>query len=117
MIRFGDWDLHLPAWGLFGGAAQRRTPRPAPRGEPGGPLSAEVSFEKVDGLELRVARWRLDQPSENPPILFFNGIGANIEAVAPVASTASATVSKMGNPLASCCPPFPGVTPPTMLVP
>ncbi len=85
MIGFGDWDLHLPAWGLFGGAAQRRDPRRAPRGEPGGPLSAEVSFEKVDGLELRVARWRLDQPSENPPILFFNGIGANIEAVAPLA--------------------------------
>ncbi len=32
-----------------------------------------------------MARWRLDEPSDHPPILFFNGIGANIEAVAPLA--------------------------------
>lgn len=47
--------------------------------------TAEVSIETVAGRQLRVARWRLDQPSEHPPILFFNGIGANIEAIAPLA--------------------------------
>ena len=46
---------------------------------------AEVSLETVGGRELRVARWRLDEPSEHLPVLFFNGIGANIEAVAPLA--------------------------------
>lgn len=48
--------------------------------------TAEVSLENVGGRMLRVARWRLDQPSDHPPILFFNGIGANIEAVAPLAA-------------------------------
>src|SRR3954453_11568834 len=38
-------------------------------------------------------------------------------AVAPVAATAWLTVSKMGRPLASFCPPLPGVTPPTIFVP
>lgn len=47
--------------------------------------TAEVSMETVGGRTLRVARWRLDQPSEHLPVLFFNGIGANIEAVAPLA--------------------------------
>ncbi|TNE48793.1 MAG: alpha/beta fold hydrolase [Sphingomonadales bacterium] len=47
---------------------------------------AVVSVEEVGGRELRVARWRLDRPSEHPPVLFFNGIGANIEAVAPLAA-------------------------------
>ena len=47
--------------------------------------SAEVSIENVGGRQLRIARWRLDEPSDHPPILFFNGIGANIEAVAPMA--------------------------------
>jgi poly(3-hydroxyalkanoate) depolymerase len=47
--------------------------------------SAEVSLETVGGRVLRVARWRLELESEHPPILFFNGIGANIEAVAPLA--------------------------------
>jgi len=42
-------------------------------------------MEQVGGRTLRVARWRWDQPSEHLPILFFNGIGANIEAVAPLA--------------------------------
>ncbi|MFA6219209.1 MAG: alpha/beta fold hydrolase [Erythrobacter sp.] len=40
---------------------------------------------EAGGRTLRVAAWRLDQPSDHPPILFFNGIGANIEAVAPLA--------------------------------
>ena len=42
-------------------------------------------MEEVGGRTLRVAKWRLDAPSDHPPILFFNGIGANIEAVAPLA--------------------------------
>lgn len=49
------------------------------------PMTAEMSLEDVGGRTLRVARWRLDQPSDHLPILFFNGIGANIEAVAPLA--------------------------------
>ncbi|MEE4212702.1 MAG: hypothetical protein V2I43_25945, partial [Parvularcula sp.] len=45
---------------------------------------AVVTMEQVGGRTLRVATWRLDEPSEHLPILFFNGIGANIEAVAPL---------------------------------
>ena len=48
--------------------------------------SADVTMETVGGRTLRVARWNLDKPSDHPPILFFNGIGANIEAVAPLAT-------------------------------
>ena len=85
MIGFGNLDLRLPGWGFFGSGEPERS-RPAARsGKAGGPLSADISFEGVDGLELRVARWRLDEASEHPPLLFFNGIGANIEAVAPLA--------------------------------
>jgi len=46
---------------------------------------ARITMETVGGRRLRVATWRLDQPSDHHPILFFNGIGANIEAVAPLA--------------------------------
>lgn len=46
---------------------------------------ARITMETVGGRSLRVATWRLDQPSDHLPILFFNGIGANIEAVAPLA--------------------------------
>ncbi len=43
------------------------------------------SMETVDGRMLRVARWLAPEGrSTNLPILFFNGIGANIEAVAPL---------------------------------
>lgn len=49
------------------------------------PMTCDISLEDIGGRKLRVARWRLDQPSEHLPILFFNGIGANIEAVAPLA--------------------------------
>lgn len=52
-------------------------------------MTCEISLERVGGRQLRVARWRLDEPSEHLPILFFNGIGANIEAVAPLAETLS----------------------------
>jgi poly(3-hydroxyalkanoate) depolymerase len=47
---------------------------------------AVVSMEKVGGRTLRTAAWRLDMPSDHLPVLFFNGIGANIEAVAPLAA-------------------------------
>ncbi len=47
--------------------------------------TATVTMEEVGGRTLRTACWRLDEPSEHLPILFFNGIGANIEAVAPLA--------------------------------
>lgn len=47
--------------------------------------TADLSMETIGGRTLRVARWRLDMESEHLPVLFFNGIGANIEAVAPLA--------------------------------
>lgn len=50
---------------------------------------AVVSMEQVGGRTLRTAAWRLDMPSDHLPILFFNGIGANIEAVAPLAAALS----------------------------
>jgi poly(3-hydroxyalkanoate) depolymerase len=43
------------------------------------------SMETVDGRTLRVALWRASTASGKLPILFFNGIGANIEAMAPMA--------------------------------
>jgi poly(3-hydroxyalkanoate) depolymerase len=46
---------------------------------------ASITMETVGGRKLRVATWRLDKKSKHLPILFFNGIGANIEAVAPLA--------------------------------
>jgi len=46
---------------------------------------ATVTMEHVGGRTLRVARWRMDQTCDHLPVLFFNGIGANIEAVAPLA--------------------------------
>jgi poly(3-hydroxyalkanoate) depolymerase len=47
---------------------------------------AVVTMEQVGGRTLRTATWRLDMPSDHLPVLFFNGIGANIEAVAPLAA-------------------------------
>jgi poly(3-hydroxyalkanoate) depolymerase len=43
------------------------------------------SMETVDGRTLRVAVWRASKATHKLPILFFNGIGANIEAMAPMA--------------------------------
>jgi poly(3-hydroxyalkanoate) depolymerase len=43
------------------------------------------SMETVDGRVLRVAVWRASKATSKVPILFFNGIGANIEAMAPLA--------------------------------
>ena len=48
----------------------------------------EYSMETIDGRTLRVARWR-NSKSKLTPILFFNGIGANIEAIAPFAKMLS----------------------------
>lgn len=45
----------------------------------------EITMEQADGRTLRVARWRFDEGLSKPPLLFFNGIGANMEAVAPFA--------------------------------
>ncbi|OYZ86334.1 MAG: poly(3-hydroxyalkanoate) depolymerase [Sphingomonadales bacterium 17-56-6] len=42
-------------------------------------------METVDGRTLRVAVWRASKVTKKLPILFFNGIGANIEAMAPMA--------------------------------
>lgn len=50
-------------------------------------ITAEFTIEKIGGRTLRVARWRWNQPSDHLPILFFNGIGANVEAVAPLAES------------------------------
>lgn len=46
------------------------------------------SMEVVDGRTLRVARW-MNGKGDKTPILFFNGIGANIEAIAPFADMLS----------------------------
>ena len=45
------------------------------------------SMETVYGRTLRVARWMADKKDAGMhlPLLFFNGIGANIEAMAPMA--------------------------------
>jgi poly(3-hydroxyalkanoate) depolymerase len=43
------------------------------------------SMESVDGRVLRVAVWRSAKRAGKLPVLFFNGIGANIEAMAPLA--------------------------------
>ena len=48
-------------------------------------MTATIDMMDVGGRTLRVAHWRLNEPSDHPPMLFFNGIGANIEAVAPLA--------------------------------
>jgi poly(3-hydroxyalkanoate) depolymerase len=46
---------------------------------------ASYSMEQVDGRVLRVAVWRSTKKTGKLPLLFFNGIGANIEAMAPLA--------------------------------
>ncbi len=46
---------------------------------------ADVALHDVGGRTLRVARWRAADPAGQPPLLFFNGVGANIELVAPFA--------------------------------
>ncbi len=46
---------------------------------------AVFTMEQVDGRTLRVAHWKAAKNSGKLPLLFFNGIGANIEAMAPLA--------------------------------
>ena len=40
---------------------------------------------EAGGHRLRLATWRLGERHAAPPLLFFNGIGANIETIAPLA--------------------------------
>jgi poly(3-hydroxyalkanoate) depolymerase len=48
------------------------------------------TLETVDGRTLRVGRWLAPKGKANHlPLLFFNGIGANIEAVTPLAEMLS----------------------------
>ena len=47
--------------------------------------TVEFSMQTVDRRELRVAVWRSGIKTTNLPVLFFNGIGANIEAMGPMA--------------------------------
>lgn len=47
-------------------------------------VSPEFSMETIDGRTVRVARWSSGK-SDRLPLLFFNGIGANIELVSPLA--------------------------------
>ena len=45
----------------------------------------EFELKQVDGRTLRVARWQAREGvSRHRPLLFFNGIGANIELMAPL---------------------------------
>jgi poly(3-hydroxyalkanoate) depolymerase len=46
---------------------------------------AEVQMITAGGRTLRVAVWKAERNEGNLPLLFFNGIGANIELVAPFA--------------------------------
>lgn len=39
----------------------------------------DIKMERVSGYELRVAYWKAKTPSDKRPLLFFNGIGANLE--------------------------------------
>lgn len=48
-------------------------------------MTGTYRMMEAGGRTLRVATWRLDSTGDRAPILFFNGIGANIEAVAPLA--------------------------------
>ncbi len=45
----------------------------------------KFTMEQIDGRSLRVAHWKSAKKSSALPLLFFNGIGANIEAMAPLA--------------------------------
>lgn len=39
----------------------------------------EITMERVGGYELRTAYWKSETPNDKRPLLFFNGIGANLE--------------------------------------
>ena len=42
----------------------------------------EITMQDIDGVMLRTAFWAADQDEGNRPLLFFNGIGANLELTA-----------------------------------
>ena len=45
----------------------------------------EYTLETIGGRELQVAHWRYKgPPNGKPPLLFFNGIGANTEVASPL---------------------------------
>ena len=44
----------------------------------------EISFEKIGLQKLRVAIWRSENKNKKMPMLFFNGIGANLEIAQPL---------------------------------
>ena len=48
-------------------------------------MSPTITMEEVDGRTVRVARW-ISGHDDHCPILFFNGIGANLELIAPLAA-------------------------------
>ena len=47
-------------------------------------VSPQISMQTIDGRTVRVARWTSGK-SDQLPMLFFNGIGANLELIAPLA--------------------------------
>ncbi len=47
-------------------------------------MSPIITMEQVDGRTIRVARW-VSGKHDHLPILFFNGVGANLELIAPLA--------------------------------
>lgn len=49
----------------------------------------KFTMETIDGRELRVGYWKASGKVTKTPLLFFNGIGANIEAMAPMADMLS----------------------------
>lgn len=51
---------------------------------PGG-RAADIEFAKIGLNTVRVARWTADVKAPARPLLFFNGIGANIELMSPLA--------------------------------
>ncbi|KAF0106059.1 MAG: poly(3-hydroxyalkanoate) depolymerase [Hyphomonadaceae bacterium] len=46
---------------------------------------ATMELLRIGGRTMRVATWRTNSPNPKRPILFFNGIGANIELMEPLA--------------------------------
>lgn len=45
----------------------------------------ELSMQKVGWQTYRTALWRAEEPGDARPLLFFNGIGANLELIQPLA--------------------------------
>lgn len=39
----------------------------------------DIAMQDIDGIALRAAHWPVNGAPDGPPLLFFNGIGANIE--------------------------------------